>query len=101
MMLRYIYLVGKDQPMDTFTDWRIPTDILKYAQNNKSNLLGAIHSDRDLKPSEIININNKEYIHVASRKYYKEKDKEGFLGIICELTLVQSVLYEEKKEDNV
>ena len=100
-MLRYIYLVGKDQPMDTFTDWRIPIDILKYAQNNKSNLLGVIHSDRDLKSSEIININNSEYIHVSSRKYYKGKNAEGFLESICELTFVQSVLYEEKKNDNV
>lgn len=96
-MKRVYVEIGRGMPMHNFTDWRLPRDIDLYLKD--ATVIGEGYEQYDIKPNEVITINEQEYIHVASRKYFT-KNTHGKLGAICELTLLQPMLYEENHDEN-
>lgn len=97
-MKRVYIQVGKGQTIDNFTDWEIPLDLDKFLEENATEQLGEDYTNVVLREGEIVNINGVEFIHVRSRKYFN-RNEYGHLAPVCELTLLQELLYRVKNDE--
>jgi hypothetical protein len=88
-MLRYYIVVGEGVPMHLFTDYKVPNDVYKYLEDNTEKVLGEEMTVTSLQPSELININDKVYMHVTSRKFYKKEEERCLIVPVCELCFLQ------------
>jgi len=88
-MLRYYVVVGEGVPIHLFTDYKVPIDVYKYIKDNSEKVLGEEITNTPLQPSELININDKVYMHVTSRKFYKKEEERCLIVPVCELCFLQ------------
>ena len=92
MHYRYFFKVGEENSsLATFTDYKLPSnnELSVFMEDNKNNLIGHTDVLYDIRPGDLVNIDDVDYSFLCGRKYYRKEEKSTKITLICEICLIQ------------